>query len=253
MAWLVRPGAAGTESAAAFGHQLVPPHPTVRRSGGRTEGRRHGGAAEHVRIGATYPATLLAWRCPGTGGHDYWTTTEAALTEPLSDDLREAWERLRECAAELTTHLRLRQLHHVRAQDLLRLRPAQAKVHRTVPFPRPCRESATGPPRRTALDHQDRAPRPHYSPRRSRSAPHQLATGGLRAAGRASGHVGTSGSTGEDGAVRQGAEDESADHHRDQEGAGDHVRHPRRSAPTASSPCGHAATEPLTGASTCTR
>jgi hypothetical protein len=32
--------------------------------------------------------------------HDCWTTTEAALTEGLSDDLREAWERLRETAVE---------------------------------------------------------------------------------------------------------------------------------------------------------
>src|ERR1700752_4421551 len=28
--------------------------------------------------------------------HDCWTTTEAALTKDLSDDLRDAWERLRE-------------------------------------------------------------------------------------------------------------------------------------------------------------
>ena len=33
--------------------------------------------------------------------HDCWTTTEAALTDGLSEDLREAWERLREAAAEL--------------------------------------------------------------------------------------------------------------------------------------------------------
>jgi hypothetical protein len=32
--------------------------------------------------------------------HDCWTTTEAALTEDLSDDLRDAWERLRETAVE---------------------------------------------------------------------------------------------------------------------------------------------------------
>jgi hypothetical protein len=32
--------------------------------------------------------------------HDCWTTTEAALTEDLSDDLRDAWERIRETAAE---------------------------------------------------------------------------------------------------------------------------------------------------------
>jgi hypothetical protein len=33
--------------------------------------------------------------------HDCWTTTEAALTEDLSEDLRDAWERLRETAAAL--------------------------------------------------------------------------------------------------------------------------------------------------------
>jgi hypothetical protein len=33
--------------------------------------------------------------------HDCWTTTEQALTKDLSEDLREAWERLREAAAEL--------------------------------------------------------------------------------------------------------------------------------------------------------
>jgi hypothetical protein len=32
--------------------------------------------------------------------HDCWTTTEAALTRDLSEDLREAWERLRETATE---------------------------------------------------------------------------------------------------------------------------------------------------------
>ena len=32
--------------------------------------------------------------------HDCWTTTEAALTADLNDELREAWERLRETAAE---------------------------------------------------------------------------------------------------------------------------------------------------------
>jgi hypothetical protein len=32
--------------------------------------------------------------------HDCWTTTEAALTQDLSEDLREAWERIRETAVE---------------------------------------------------------------------------------------------------------------------------------------------------------
>jgi len=33
--------------------------------------------------------------------HDCWTTTEEALTQDLSDDLRDAWERLRETAVSL--------------------------------------------------------------------------------------------------------------------------------------------------------
>jgi Domain of unknown function (DUF5655) len=33
--------------------------------------------------------------------HDCWTTTEAALTQDLSEDLRDAWERLRESATAL--------------------------------------------------------------------------------------------------------------------------------------------------------
>ena len=32
--------------------------------------------------------------------HDCWTTTEAALTADLSEDLRDAWERLRETVVE---------------------------------------------------------------------------------------------------------------------------------------------------------
>jgi hypothetical protein len=41
-----------------------------------------------------------AWVEEGAA-HDCWTTTEAALTADLSEDLREAWERLRETLAEL--------------------------------------------------------------------------------------------------------------------------------------------------------
>jgi len=36
---------------------------------------------------------------PEGEAHDCWTTTEAALTRDLSEDLRDAWERLRETAA----------------------------------------------------------------------------------------------------------------------------------------------------------
>src|SRR5688572_9667012 len=41
-----------------------------------------------------------SWIEEGTP-HDCWTTTEAALTRDLPEDLFEAWERLRETAAEL--------------------------------------------------------------------------------------------------------------------------------------------------------
>ena len=33
--------------------------------------------------------------------HDCWTTTEAALTQDLSEELQDAWQRLRETAADL--------------------------------------------------------------------------------------------------------------------------------------------------------
>jgi Domain of unknown function (DUF5655) len=38
------------------------------------------------------------WVEPGEP-HDCWTTTEAALTDDLDEDLRDAWDRLRETAA----------------------------------------------------------------------------------------------------------------------------------------------------------
>lgn len=38
---------------------------------------------------------------PAGQPHDCWTTTEAALTGDLSEDLQEAWERLRESLAEI--------------------------------------------------------------------------------------------------------------------------------------------------------
>lgn len=39
------------------------------------------------------------WIEDGTA-HDCWTTTETALTRDLSEDLRDAWERLRETAVD---------------------------------------------------------------------------------------------------------------------------------------------------------
>ena len=50
-------------------------------------------------------ASRQCYHCKGTveqgEAHDCWTTTESALTRDLSEDLRDAWERLREAAATL--------------------------------------------------------------------------------------------------------------------------------------------------------
>ena len=43
--------------------------------------------------------------------HDCWTTTEAALTKDLSEDLYDAWERLRETAVEFGEQ-RIYAAHH---------------------------------------------------------------------------------------------------------------------------------------------
>jgi hypothetical protein len=40
------------------------------------------------------------WILKGDTTHDCWTTTEEALTKDLPEDLREAWERIRETAVE---------------------------------------------------------------------------------------------------------------------------------------------------------
>ena len=45
--------------------------------------------------------------------HDCWTTTEAALTAELPEDLREAWERLRETAAEFGEQRIYASLHSI--------------------------------------------------------------------------------------------------------------------------------------------
>ena len=67
--------------------------------------------------------------------HDCWTTTEAALTEDLSEELREAWERLRETAAAFGEQ-RIYASHHsimfARAACYLFVRPR--KTHLEVCF-----------------------------------------------------------------------------------------------------------------------
>jgi hypothetical protein len=67
------------------------------------------------------------WIEPGEK-HDCWTTTEATLTRELSDDLRDAWERLRETAAEFGEQRIYASLHSImfsRAACYFFVRPKQ--------------------------------------------------------------------------------------------------------------------------------
>jgi uncharacterized protein DUF5655 len=74
--------------------------------------------------------------------HDCWTTTEAALTEDLSEDLREAWERLRETAAAFGEQ-RIYASHHSimfsRASCYFFVRPKQRVLEVTMFLGRPLR------------------------------------------------------------------------------------------------------------------
>jgi hypothetical protein len=67
----------------------------------------HGAGGTHPDV-HTYNSMMAGHECyhckqwvEAGEPHDCWTTTEAALTRELSEDLREAWERLRESAAAL--------------------------------------------------------------------------------------------------------------------------------------------------------
>jgi hypothetical protein len=68
-------------------------------------------------------------------GHDCWTTTEGALTKGLSDDLRDAWERLRETAADFGDQ-RIYASHHsimfARKACYLFVRPKRAHLELCV-------------------------------------------------------------------------------------------------------------------------
>jgi hypothetical protein len=70
--------------------------------------------------------------------HDCWTTTEKALTSDLTEDLMDAWERLRETAGDFggTAHLRITQLDHVFPKGLLLLCSAEEEISGDLVFSR---------------------------------------------------------------------------------------------------------------------
>src|SRR6185503_5792505 len=81
-------------------------------------------------------------------------------------------------------HLRVAQVDHVRAQDLLLLRAAEAELPRGLRVPRPSAETPAHSPGRPVVEDEIRAPGPDHASRRGRGAADGLAAGSVRAAGR---------------------------------------------------------------------
>jgi len=88
--------------------------PAAKRAAARKKSRKKSGKKDGAKPsfrkvpGSSAWAADARWQCHHCKTwvdvdepHDCWTTTEAALTADLSDDLREAWERFREAAVEL--------------------------------------------------------------------------------------------------------------------------------------------------------
>jgi hypothetical protein len=75
--------------------------------------------------------------------HDCWSTTEAALTRHLSDDLRQAWERLREAAASFGEQ-RIYASHHSIMFSRKTCYAPETKISRTVCLPGTAARSSPG-------------------------------------------------------------------------------------------------------------
>ena len=122
--------------------------------------------------------------------HDCWTTTERALTQDLSEDLREAWERLRETASELGEQ-RIYASHNsimfARKTCYAFVRPKRT-LPRAVHLPRPHGALAAHPPRHRVVEDQGRAHHPGPASRRGRGAADRLAARGLPSPGCARRH-----------------------------------------------------------------
>ena len=108
--------------------------------------------------------------------HGCWITTEAALTRDLSEDLQDAWERLRETAAAFGDQ-RIYASHHCimfsRKACYFFVRPKRSVLEicfflgRTVKAPQVRRTFSR-------VAGEDRAHRAHPPPRRSGSPDHRL-------------------------------------------------------------------------------
>ena len=109
--------------------------------------------------------------------HDCWTTTEAALTKDLSDDLREAYERLRETAVEFGDQ-RIYASHSSimfsRTSCYFFVRPKKSFLE-VVRVSQPPSAGAAGDARRRGLEVESRQLHTHHASRPGRGADHRLA------------------------------------------------------------------------------
>src|SRR6516225_10638789 len=113
--------------------------------------------------------------------HDCSTTTEAALTEELSEDLRDAWESLRVTAVSFgDQRIYASHIDHVRAQILLLLRAPEEELSGTLRVAWPCAESPSGAPGRSPIEGQAGSPLSPQAPGRDRGARNCLASRGVR-------------------------------------------------------------------------
>ena len=131
--------------------------------------------------------------------HDCWTTTEAALTQDLSEDLRDAWERLREAAESLgdqRIYASHKSIMFSRRSCYFFVRPKKSFLELCVFLGRAA-ERATGSARRSHLEVQSGSPHSDQAPGRGRGPDYRLAPGSLRAVGDAGEQTGAEARQGE--------------------------------------------------------
>ena len=113
--------------------------------------------------------------------HDCWTTTETALTKDLSEDLQDAWERLRETALEFgeqRVYASHSSIMFSRRACYFFVRPKK-KMLEVCFFLGRAVKSPLGTPGDAGVTGQGRAHRAPDASRSGRSANHRLVAGGL--------------------------------------------------------------------------
>jgi len=106
--------------------------------------------------------------------HDCWTTTEVALTQDLSDDLRDAWERLRETAVSLGNqriYASHKSIMFSRKSCYFFVRPKKNFLELCL-FPRSHTEGSSSATKRPGVEVQGVSHHSHQASGRSRGSDH---------------------------------------------------------------------------------